>query len=649
MTAALILAALAKFIVWEAALFAASVRLARLVGWGKDHDPAEWWLAVIAIDVTLESTGAALFSFARWNSILAYAVVAVLLALWGRPPGLRGTPRSRSSLPYSTLMLAALLAPLILLSFKPVEEIDSINYLHYLLDWMANRATPFTFATNYVAFWELSFLPAWTITRVDLFFPLLALKSVALVALGAWLIGSELGVERKLLLWTVAAAIAMRHYWFGPSGTPTLKNDALHGAGFLLLALVLMRRARGPLARSDIVLLSLGAAFATVKYTGIFLAAACLVFLWRVALWPVLLCLVTTGPYYMHNLIRYGSPFYPFQINLGPLHLPGTADLSYTSILYSVRDPMLWRLLFLPAGGVSPAGVLFPVTLAAMLVAGLWYTLRGVHFLVGQAPRPAGDPQVALRPSGTRASRADLGVCPTKGIYMLAILILLGWFLYFRSVFSASAGMGDLAFLRNSLNTIRYVDGVLAASEVFLVWLIGRWAWPLVIVSLGSRLAMLYAEIPRSIFPPLAIVGAAVLATALIFAARRWVPAAAVALLMLASPLLVERNRSAWTVYWNDLKPALAGVRDQSLAYVGLEDGGYFAGHVVAAGNPVNPTVQCLTLEEVEARRPEHLALMVTSGSEVAKTWREKYEPRIAGWGYRPIVEGSFGALYARR
>src|SRR5262245_30980733 len=40
-------------------------------------------------------------------------------------------------------------------------------------------------------------------------------------------------------------------------------------------------------------------------------------------------------------------------------------------------------------------------------------TERGVEAFVGQAPRPAGDPLVALRPSGTRASRADQGVCPT--------------------------------------------------------------------------------------------------------------------------------------------------------------------------------------------------------------------------------------------
>ena len=39
--------------------------------------------------------------------------------------------------------------------------------------------------------------------------------------------------------------------------------------------------------------------------------------------------------------------------------------------------------------------------------------LESPVFLVGQAPWPAGDPLVALRPSGTWASRADQGVCPT--------------------------------------------------------------------------------------------------------------------------------------------------------------------------------------------------------------------------------------------
>src|ERR1043166_4690685 len=139
--------------------------------------------------------------------------------------------------------MAALAAPLILLSFRPVDEIDSVNYLHYLIEWMANRATPYSFATYFVAFWELSFLPAWTITRVDLFFPILALKGVALVALAAWEIGRELDVRPAVLAWTVFGQITIRHYWLEPSGVATLKNDAAHGAGFLILMTVQARTA----------------------------------------------------------------------------------------------------------------------------------------------------------------------------------------------------------------------------------------------------------------------------------------------------------------------------------------------------------------------------------------------------------------------
>ena len=106
-----------------------------------------------------------------------------------------GPPHFRLWQPYA--LIAALLVPLVLLAFKPVEEIDSINYLHYLIEWLANRATPYTFATNYVAFWELSFAPVWMVTRVDLFFPLLALKAVVLMVLGLWLVGRQLGVPGK--------------------------------------------------------------------------------------------------------------------------------------------------------------------------------------------------------------------------------------------------------------------------------------------------------------------------------------------------------------------------------------------------------------------------------------------------------------------
>jgi hypothetical protein len=595
-----VIAAILKFAAFEAAVFSASVRLAGRFG-------PDRWLAILAIDVVLEATIAQALSFARWNSAAAYWVVAIALAAYGRWPALKW-PRAR----WTAAAIAALSVPLLLVAFRPVDEIDSVNYLHYLIEWMANRETPYSFATYYVAFWELSFLPAWTVTGVDVFFPILALKGVALVALAAWQVGRELDVSPSTLAWTVFGAVTMRQYWLEHSGVATLKNDAAHGAGFLILLLVVIRAARRRLEWGDVALFGLGLAFSSVKYSGIFtgvLAAGATVWLARDRrlAWAIPVWLATTGHYYVRSLAQFGNPFYPFQINLGPLHLAGEADLSYTSILYHARDPKLWRLLFAPEGGVSPAGLLFPAILAGILVVGVAWCLRW------------------------------------KGTPMQwsAVLIVCAWGLYFRSVYSASTGQDDLAFLANGLNSLRYVDGVLAASEVWLAAALGRFALPLVGLNAASRLALVYARLP---FPVLAVMAVAVAAGALVWVAGRRAAVVVAAALVVAGPMTVERNRARWTTYWNDLKPAIERVRGPELAALAMNEGSYYAGHVAAAGNPVRPEVRALMIEEVAGARPRYLAVQVTPGSE----WRG-YVAKLVGMGYRVVAESANGALLELR
>lgn len=605
---------------WEAALFTAAFAIAGAIGF-RD---LELWLGALAIEISLESSLAAVFSFAHWNSVAIYWVAAALLAAasirWLRLP--RVAPAGR----WMPALLAGLTAPLILLAFRPVEEIDSINYLHYLIDWMGNRATPYTFATNYVAFWELSFLPAWMVTRVDLFFPLLALKAVVLLALTGWLIGREFGLRNPILGWTLFASLAMRHYWFEYSGVPTLKNDALCGAGFALMILAVLRAARGRLSRADTAILGFGIAFGSVKYTGVFFAVVALAaILWmRAAGWKALVAVaafftVTSGHYYLRSLIEYGSPFYPFQINAGPIHLPGTADLSYSSILYSLHDPRLWRALFWPTGGLSPAGILFPETLIAILIVSTWLAVRWLW----RRTRP-------------------------KPLELAAFLLLCGWLLYFRSVFSASASPGDLTFILNGLNSLRYVDGILLVSELVLVALLGRFALPLIAIQGASRLLLLYGKLPGAVFPLPAILAAALGAFLLMALLPRWRPAVIILILIAACPMLVNRNRLVWTTYWNDLKPSLQSLPGKQLDTLCLEDGGYYAGHVVAAGNPVRPEVRSLVLQDLsDGIRPRYLALLVTPGSPAASDWKVRYVPMLVASGYQIHLEGRLGALFA--
>jgi hypothetical protein len=605
-TAGAILLATARFTAFEGAVFATGVRLTR--GFGADR-----WLALLAIDITIEASMAGALSFAHLNSQAAYWALALALAIYGRVPDLKW-PRWG----WTAAAIAALAVPLLLVGFRPVEEIDSVNYLHYLIDWMANRATPYSFATYYVAFCELSFVPTWMVTGVDLFFPIVALKGVAVLAAAAWLVGRELEVERRTLAWTVFGAVTMRHYWLEHSGVATLKNDALHGAGFLILMVVVLRAARRPIGMPEVALTGLGMAFAAVKYSGIFtggIAVAAIVWLARDRrlLWAVPIFLLTSGHYYVRTLTQFGNPFYPFQINLGPLHLRGDADLSFTSILYHARDPRVWRYLLWPEGGVSPAGVLFPAILAGAVLGSAGWLLR----------------------SAFRRREHE------RAVTWAALLILTGWMLYFRSVYSASAGHDDLAFLGNGLNSLRYVDGLLAASEIWLAALLGRLALPLVAIDTASRLLLVYARLPF----PVWIVLAAMLAIVLL---RRWAPIVVAAALLLGGPVVVERNRARWTTYWDDLKPSLGAVRGPELAAFAMEEGSFFAGHVVAAGNPVHPEVRALLPEELDAlapaARPRYLAVLVTPGSD----WRPHYAAKLSDWGYQARVERQYGALLER-
>jgi hypothetical protein len=120
------------------------------------------------------------------------------------------------------------------------------------------------------------------------------------------------------------------------------------------------------------------------------------------------------------------------------------------------------------------------------------------------------------------------------------------------------------------------------------------------------------------------------------------------AALLIGGPLALERNRVRWTTYWDDLKPALDKVRGPELAAFAMNEGSYFAGHVVAAGNPVNAGVRAFLPEEMDAfsaeARPRYLAVLVTPGFD----WRPKYGPRIAAWGYGVISATENGAVLQR-
>lgn len=536
------LPAIAKILFWEAGSAAICVAVTR-----RFQPLVERLALALAFQIVLAGSVAAVLSFAGWNRPEAYLAVAaplLIAARWWRGPASSGPPAARQALHWFLALFAFTL--LLVAAMRPVDELDSLGNLHWMMGWLTNQTTPYEFAFHYVPFWELTYLPGLVLTRSDAFIWLQSLKPVALAGLLLWLIAAELGIARNARILIVAALVAFPHFWLGPSGVSTLKNDMLSAAGQLLAALAVVRAARGRLGRREALLLSLATIFVSVKFSGPVLlgagaavcAAAC--HRWiranRKAVVLTLGCcatawLVTVGHYYLRNLVSFANPFYPFQINLGPLHLPGLADLSYSSILHNLDEPRLWRAFFLPDGGISPAGLLFPAVLALILAGGSYLVVRGL-----------------LR------GRRDIA-------FALALYQLTIWLVYFRSIYSASGFPGDLQFVLNDLNSIRYVEGALLVAELFVFSLLLRSRLPAAVAyalfaAEGlSRMWLSLRRVPDLPWAAALALAAGMLALAVV-RGPKW-KAATAALVVFGGLFLgawrIDALRGGWLVPWQPL------------------------------------------------------------------------------------------------
>lgn len=239
-------------------------------------------------------------------------------------------------------------------------------------------------------------------------------------------------------------------------------------------------------------------------------------------------------------------------------------------------------------------------------------------------------------------------------------LLLAGWFLYFRSVYGAGPVPGEVGYVLG-LSSLRYVIGVLVVSELLLVAMLRRTprlALALVALNGASRAAILYGKLPLGNFPVPSViaVSAAVGLVAWLLVQftppRRRALAAALAAglaLVTCGPAIVQLNRANWLTWWSGLEPALAQARTGSLAVLVYPEWGFFAGHILAAGNPVHPAVRALAGEDLDALpaagRPRYLAAMLMPGSAEASTWPTRHAAEFARWKYSIAGDTGLGAI----
>jgi hypothetical protein len=471
-----------------------------------------------------------------------------------------------------------------------------------------------------VAFGTSRFLPALVLSRTDWFFGFVALEPVLLLGLGLYLVAAELEIPPRLRLWSVGAAVALQHLWGSHSGVGTLKADSVHAAGVVLLALVLLRAARSP-GRFSPLLFALALVFATEKYTGVFVAILAIgALLWlRVPIGRMLpaaaLILVTTGHYYLHSLFLWRNPFYPFTVRFGPFELPGRGDLSDTSILANRHDPRLWKLLFLPAHSLSPAGLLFPGILALLLIAALWILLTGVRR------------------------------CPP--VFWLAAYVLAGWLLFARTFWGAGPQPHSLEFLEAGLSTLRYVEGFLALGEIFLVWFLWKRGVPQSILLLltavdgASRLWLLYRQPNLHLFVPALWIGAALVAglIALRFAAPALVATGLT--LIIAAPAITGRNRALWFPEWQPIYQALADLPPTTVFLFENPATGYSALHFALCGPYLKHDVR--TSPDMGDAGQRHYLVQLRTAVEAPSASPEPLPP-----GYRPVLRTRYGTVSER-
>lgn len=656
------------FAYWELCLLLGSVRLVHIWSW-KNGPPsassADIWLFRLSTNIVLSAAIASLFSFAKLNGATSYLAAATLLLVmlyFNNFSQLKSDVRSLLSLfeepavarhPWLLVVLTALGLPVLWMAMRPIDEIDSLAHLYFMLDWLRNETTPYVFANNYVSFWELTYIPSLAITRSDAFFWLASLKPVLIVSLGIYCLAKTFGLSRRLALVACLNSVALFHFWGRPSGVATLKNDMLYAAGVVLIAFAITKILRFGLDRGSGLLLTLGFTFVTIKYSGPFIIVVSLLLMatlnvnrtWKarktVLVWGLLssiFLLATTGHYYLRNLLEHRNIFYPIKINFMNIRLPGTVDLTGTSVLESLSDARVWQAFFLPTSGISPAGYLFPLTLASILVVSTVLSARTVINLFRR-----------------RTYRSEES--------FLAAYILFTWLMYFRSFWSASNTPGDLFYLTN-LASLRYAEGSLALSELFLIYLLSRSKSPeplllgLAGLSLASRLGLLYyLWMPRvgnltlmilivSSMSGLLLVGLSLKPSGNL---RKVAGCCILSLFVFVfAPLAVESNRINWAPWWREVWLPLYDLPHAKVHVVTEpRSNEYWGSRYLLSGKRLQHDVQFGTERELledEGRQPDFV-VKLRNPNLPNSTALADFASRLSTQGYVTIALNQFSIL----
>jgi hypothetical protein len=222
----------------------------------------------------------------------------------------------------------------------------------------------------------------------DVLSPFINLAWLGLAFLASWCIGRPRGVGPASLL---ALLVLLNTPAFSSSQPSSGDNDVV-ALALLLSALALLfngeavdHRGARAMANSPavIALAGIAAGFALATKVTMFAPMGLLVIAVLIALsgarnrltWLIAV-LVTSGIWFLRNLIAFGSPVPAVRLGVGPLALPSAHVPTGASVANYFTDGAVWRGLFLP-GLHAGFTFMWPVILGAALAGAVAGMLRG--------------------------------------------------------------------------------------------------------------------------------------------------------------------------------------------------------------------------------------------------------------------------------
>jgi len=628
---------------------------------------AELVVAWISIGLVLNFIISSIFSFLQYNGIMQYLLTSFLIVLI-----LHIDKKSQliiyknylaktfnsiytKMFDWKIIIIVSALVPLILFSMRPISDADSLVFLNRMFEYIFNASTPYSSAWNYVPVWELSYLPAMIVTSSDNFFWLNSFKPLIIIGIASYLIGREIKLPKYLILISIFSSILFFKIWItGAGNIGTLKNDYIIAAAVLLIIFSMIRSFRSDFDRLTYVFFSIGLVFLTIKFSGIALGfLAILVFIFinknkilknkkEITFWIFFIIsfiFLTTGHYYLKNIVEYGNPFWPTTIEIMDYYLPGTREISSTSIYENLENEDVWKAFF-STSKISIGGLFFPVLVAFGFVGTLGViTVMAIRYLKTRKIEPA--------------------------ILVISFFIFVTWILYIITPFSAGQG-GNLQFLVTSeLASTRYIIGTLFLTELFFTFILWRLKVPKMIIfsfvaiNTISRYWILLnnSGITRVVDPWFVLYPLVFLAGSFLFIkySKKFLSKTVFIgvlfiMILILSPNIVEANREGWLPWWKNVVSYFSELPSAEIFLIREPDSstglikvrtypiyGSDFQHSINVGN-IEELIDILSDETTTDTKPEYVVKLCHKAFDCSLNFRE-VESKLSEFNYETIIK----------